>query len=66
MEYFRERVLVDVKGIHLYVMLIPLAMWSVLSLFNYIYKGQLLNLFHLGPRNIRGGGITSTARCSVN
>jgi hypothetical protein len=40
--------LVDIKGIHLYLMLIPLAMWSGLSSLNCTQKVQLLNLFHLG------------------
>jgi hypothetical protein len=40
--------LVDVNGIHLYLMLMHLAMWSGLSSLNCTQKVQLLNLFHLG------------------
>jgi hypothetical protein len=36
------------KGIQLYLMLLPLAMWSGLSLVKRIQKEQMLNLFHLG------------------
>jgi hypothetical protein len=40
--------MVDTEGMYLYLMLIPLAMWSGLSLLKRIQKVQLLNLFSLG------------------
>jgi hypothetical protein len=35
------------KGLHLYLMLIPLTMWSGVSSLHCTQKVQLLNLFHL-------------------
>jgi hypothetical protein len=60
-KYFWNGLLVDTKGIHLYLMLIPLAMWSGLSLLKHIQKRScwICSIWEQA-------WITHTAWCSVS